>query len=146
MATGRVARTRLTVAREGFEAERMSAIIEGRCTKHPFEVAENCCRNCGYDYCSECLVYAFGPKKPPFCVACALAAAGVRSNAANRPVMSRREMRRRDKERKKARRAAEAPVGAGVGADLDWSVPEGSSSAFDWADKVDEDADGVVSF
>lgn len=80
--------------------------MDGRCIKHPFETAESACRNCGNDFCNECLVYAFGPDKPPYCVPCALAAAGVRSNAATAPAMSRREIRRREKERKKADKAA----------------------------------------
>ena len=120
---------------------------EVRCNNHGFEIAENSCRNCGYDFCNECLVYSFGPKKPPFCVACALAAAGVRANAGNRPIMSRRELRRRDKERRKARRAEEVAAVQG-GPQIDWSVPEGSSPAFDWADQMDNDAPtgNVVSF
>jgi hypothetical protein len=39
------------------------------------------CRNCHGAYCARCLVYSFGPKKPPFCVGCALRASGVRSGA-----------------------------------------------------------------
>ena len=50
--------------------------MEGRCAKHQFEASEDVCRECGNEFCSECLVYSFGPKKPPFCIACALAAAG----------------------------------------------------------------------
>jgi hypothetical protein len=37
------------------------------------------CRTCGRAYCSRCLVFAFGPNKPPYCVSCALTASGVRN-------------------------------------------------------------------
>src|SRR5262249_4633453 len=60
---------------------------DGRCYTHGFEAAENRCRHCGHEYCSECLVYAFGSNKPPYCISCALAASGVRSNAAQRPAL-----------------------------------------------------------
>lgn len=80
--------------------------MDGRCIKHPFEISEHACRNCGNDFCDECLVFAFGPDKPPYCVPCALAAAGVRSNAATPAALSRREIRRREKERKKAEKAS----------------------------------------
>jgi hypothetical protein len=54
------------------------------CEKHPFDVAVDRCRSCKFEYCSSCLVYSFGPKKPPFCVSCALDAAGIRKSSARR--------------------------------------------------------------
>jgi len=42
------------------------------------------CRTCTRPYCSRCLVYSFGPDKPPFCVGCALTASGLRNN--NKPI------------------------------------------------------------
>jgi hypothetical protein len=48
------------------------------CDAHPFDTAVGTCRNCKQDFCPDCLVFAFGPKKPPFCVPCALEAAGIR--------------------------------------------------------------------
>jgi hypothetical protein len=48
------------------------------CNRHPFDQAAGSCRACGREFCSTCLVYSFGPKKPPYCVPCALEAAGVR--------------------------------------------------------------------
>lgn len=48
------------------------------CAKHSFEIAKDVCRTCKNSYCEECLIYSFGTKKPPYCVTCALAAAGVR--------------------------------------------------------------------
>jgi hypothetical protein len=50
------------------------------CEAHPFEHAAGTCRSCGQEYCTDCLVYAFGPAKAPYCVPCALEAAGVRKS------------------------------------------------------------------
>lgn len=54
------------------------AVMAARCTKHSFEVAVAQCRSCGEPFCDDCLVYTYGPSSPPFCVPCALVAAGVR--------------------------------------------------------------------
>jgi hypothetical protein len=51
------------------------------CNSHPFDEAEGTCRVCKRPYCGSCLVYSFGPRKPPFCVPCALEAAGVRRSS-----------------------------------------------------------------
>jgi hypothetical protein len=64
------------------------------------------CRTCGWDFCGECLVYSFGPNKPAYCMSCALTASGVRSNAANPPLRTRREIKLRHKEWMRAREAA----------------------------------------
>ena len=48
------------------------------CIRHYEEPVAGRCRNCGQIYCSRCLVFAFGPKAPPYCVGCALNASGVR--------------------------------------------------------------------
>jgi len=64
-----------------------------RCVNHNFEPVESSCRTCGQGYCTECLVYSFGPKKPPFCMSCALAAAGVRRSAAVQPVRAQKTRR-----------------------------------------------------
>lgn len=64
-----------------------------RCVKHPFESAVTTCRECGYNYCGECLVYSFGANKPPYCVKCALAAAGVRKGSAVTPVRAQKSRR-----------------------------------------------------
>lgn len=69
------------------------------CVRHPFQHSDNLCKHCGLEFCRDCLVYPKGPKKPALCVSCALAASGVRSSAANRPALSRRELKRRLKER-----------------------------------------------
>jgi hypothetical protein len=60
------------------------------CAKHPFEEPSATCRSCGTPFCDDCLVYAFGPKKPPFCVHCALVAAGIRRAPKKRGLLSRR--------------------------------------------------------
>ena len=52
--------------------------MPGACDRHPFDEAHAACRVCGRTFCEPCLVYSFGPKRPPFCVPCALEAAGVR--------------------------------------------------------------------
>lgn len=49
------------------------------CLRHYEEPIADHCRDCQHPYCTRCLVYAFGPKKPPLCVSCALHAGGVRS-------------------------------------------------------------------
>lgn len=81
------------------------------CTKHPNELGVGLCQRCGMAWCQECLVYAFGPKKPPYCVECAMFAGGVRS-AAPRPAMSRRDLKARLKAAKVAAKAALAPAPA----------------------------------
>ncbi len=114
--------------------------MDDRCTSHQFEAAEDFCRTCGGGFCNECLVYAFGPGQPPFCLNCALAAAGVRSNAARAPQVSKREMRVRAKERrrkakedKKAAAAAPQPT-----IEIDWSVPPSDDSEGDGMDWMEE--------
>jgi hypothetical protein len=77
--------------------------MDRTCCKHPFERAEDSCRACASSFCGECLVYAFGPRRPPYCIGCAIAAAGVRSTAAN-PTASRRELRAAAKERRRDKR------------------------------------------
>jgi hypothetical protein len=78
--------------------------MQGRCDKHLFETAEDRCGKCGYEFCGECLVYAFGAKKPPFCIPCAVAAAGIRSNAGIKPIADGRQLRALRKERRSAAR------------------------------------------
>lgn len=48
------------------------------CTKHPFDEATGSCRTCSDTFCTDCLVYIHGVEKPPFCIPCALVAAGLR--------------------------------------------------------------------
>ena len=78
------------------------------CAKHPHERGVALCRRCGASWCGDCLVYAFGPKKPPYCMGCAMVAGGVRSAAA-RPAMSRKELKARRKQVRAAAKAPQAP-------------------------------------
>jgi hypothetical protein len=62
------------------------------CSKHPHERGVALCRRCGGSWCSSCLVYSFGPKKPPYCMSCAMVAGGVRTSAAL-PAMPKRQLK-----------------------------------------------------
>lgn len=84
------------------------------CRVHPHEVAEGVCRSCGGSFCADCLIYPFGAAEPPYCVPCAISAAGVRSNARNRPVVQGKEKKQRLNEWRKAKKrdlAAPPPDG-----------------------------------
>lgn len=52
--------------------------MAARCIKHTFDFAVAQCSACYEPFCTDCVVYPRGPKKPPTCVPCALVAAGVR--------------------------------------------------------------------
>lgn len=111
------------------------AEVEGRCIRHTFEVAEAHCRACGNEFCNECLVYAFGTSKPPFCIACALAAAGVRSNAGLPPKVTRRESRRREREMKRQHKAAKQAAKHGT-PKVEWALPSTDDDGdFEWVDE-----------
>jgi hypothetical protein len=87
--------------------------LEGRCERHLFDRAIDLCGRCGGEYCTDCLVYSFGPSKPPYCLPCAVARAGVRSNAPTYRALSGRQQRQLRKRRKEAlgtAPAANAPV------------------------------------
>lgn len=102
--------------------------MDGTCARHQFERSADLCHTCGQEFCADCLVYPFGPSKPPYCVACALTASGVRTNAARAPRVSRRELRRRARERELAEQArlSAADIGLDGGdatsIDLGWST------------------------
>lgn len=63
------------------------------CATHEEAPAAGTCRRCLGQYCDHCLVYAFGASKPPYCITCALDAAGVApastARTAARPSTSR---------------------------------------------------------
>lgn len=89
--------------------------MDGRCDKHPFEPYERTCRNCGGEFCTDCLVFSHGHRQPPYCVSCALAAAGVRSSASRQSSLPKRELRKKLRaERKAAKRTAKELVDAPV--------------------------------
>ena len=104
------------------------------CGKHPHEMGVALCRRCGHAWCNTCLVYSFGPKKPPFCMSCAMYAGGVRSNAAL-PAMGRRELKAQMKAMKADAKAAAKAAKSGDSepkpsdeveaayGETDWSTP-----------------------
>jgi hypothetical protein len=105
------------------------------CIKHPHEPMVTTCRRCAQPWCTTCLVYTYGASKPPYCIACAMVASGVRTNGAP-PAASRRVLKSRAKEAKRAakeaKRAAKAsavaleppPVeGDAAPTMADWSTP-----------------------
>lgn len=111
------------------------------CIKHPHESGVSLCRRCGGSWCADCLVYAFGPKKLPYCLSCAMVAGGVRS-AATRPAISRKELKALQKQwksntkavAKPARGAAPAPEEAPTAAMEEVAPPAApSSDTFDWS-------------
>ncbi len=82
------------------------------CTRHYEEPALDTCKNCGRTFCSRCLVYPFGNHKPPYCVGCAISAAGVRSRGkvavqAPKPERMTRAQRAQARADKKALKKAE---------------------------------------
>lgn len=101
------------------------------CTKHPHEKGTALCQRCGMSWCSDCLVFPFGPKKPPMCVECAMFAGGVRS-AAVRPAISKRELKARLKAVKAQAKAD--TKGDASGADEVAAPPaaEADEPATDW--------------
>jgi hypothetical protein len=74
-----------------------------------FEGADDLCKECGREYCHECLVYPFGPKKAPLCHSCAIAAAGIRKHAGRSRLGSRRDRKRIEKQRKEAAASEREP-------------------------------------
>ena len=101
------------------------------CQVHPYEAAEGLCRSCGGPFCADCLVYPFGPVKPPYCVPCAVTAAGVRKSARNPTVAVPKETKQRLKEWRKARkRDLASPPPDGVGT---WQRMDEADSAVDEA-------------
>jgi hypothetical protein len=104
-------------------------LLDERCARHQFEAGVDLCRQCGFAFCGECLVYSFGERQPPFCIPCALAASGVRSGAARAPAMPKKELRRREKEAKRAAKiAADAAATQAAVPEIDWSLPINGNS------------------
>jgi hypothetical protein len=99
-------------------------LLDERCARHQFEAAVDQCRQCGFAFCGECVVYAFGEHQPPYCIPCALAASGVRSGAARQPALPKKELRRREKEARRAAKEAEQVAAAQASEpQIDWSLP-----------------------
>ena len=79
--------------------------VVNHCMRHYEEPVVAHCRTCARPYCSRCLVYSFGPDKPPFCVGCALNASGVRNK--NKPVVVTAQEPGPDRRAERALRKAE---------------------------------------
>ena len=96
--------------------------MEGRCERHQFDRAIDRCGRCGGEFCHTCVVYPFGAKKAPYCLPCAVEAAGLRSGASNVRPMSRRERKQLARERKTGLVAATATVAEAEPEpfDMDW--------------------------
>ena len=80
------------------------------CMRHFEEPYVAHCRTCNRPFCGRCLVFAFGPDKPPYCIGCALNASGVRNKgqvpvAAAAPKVDKRDERWRKREEKRAAKA-----------------------------------------
>jgi hypothetical protein len=110
------------------------------CEKHSFELADGMCQRCGDWFCASCLVYAFGPKKPPLCISCAINAAGVRSTAGRVPRTSsrqiRREMRARRRELAETQAAAVGAASSEVSSPYEDEVAAWRQGGTIWEDAV----------
>ena len=90
----------------------MSHLASNHCMRHFEEPYVAHCRTCNRPFCGRCLVFAFGPDKPPYCIGCALNASGVRNKgvkavpAAAAPKVDKRDERYRKREER--RKEAEA--------------------------------------
>ena len=60
-------------------AESEGGTAVNHCMRHYEEPVMAYCRTCRNPFCNRCLVYSYGPTKPPYCVGCALFASGVRN-------------------------------------------------------------------
>ena len=77
------------------------------CMRHYEEPEVARCRTCERPFCNSCLVFAFGPKKPPYCVGCALTASGVRNNSRAHLVPATAQPASADRRVERAQRRAE---------------------------------------
>ncbi|HYF47747.1 MAG TPA: FYVE zinc finger domain-containing protein [Acidimicrobiales bacterium] len=113
------------------------------CMAHPSEHAEGLCRRCGGPFCADCLVYPFGPVKPPFCIPCAVKQGGVRTTAGNRQVVQPKENKQRLKEWRKARKRdlnSPPPDGVATWQRMDEAEADEARAAADSRRSVDRDA------
>ncbi len=109
------------------------------CGKHPHEMGVALCGRCGGSWCSNCTVYPFGPKKPPYCMSCAMVAGGVRTSAAL-PAMPRRMLKAQMKALK-AQAKAEAKAARNPAApEPERELADASVSGTDWSTPWWEDS------
>ncbi len=88
----------------------MSQLATNHCMRHFEEPYVAHCRTCERPFCGRCLVFAFGPDKPPYCIGCALSASGVRNKGvkpvvAAAPKVDKRDERYRKREERRAAKA-----------------------------------------
>ncbi len=96
------------------------------------------CGDCGHNFCEECVVFPFGPKKAPVCISCALELGGISSRATGRPKLSRQSIRERRAAQRKAQKTArkeQAPVGSqSAGAGPEQDEPDAAPTPQHWID------------
>ena len=80
--------------------EQMSPATSFSCVKHPITMGEYICGDCGHQFCPECVVFPFGLRKPPLCLACALAKGGISRRDQGLPKLGRRQVKQRVKARR----------------------------------------------
>jgi hypothetical protein len=111
------------------------------CEKHPFDEAKAMCGRCAYHYCQDCLVFHKGPNKAPFCIPCALLAAGVKTNGGPVPRLGKKELKAELKAQRAAMKDATGgnasrsgppslPPHLGSGPEIDWAAMERAEAAF----------------
>ena len=83
-------------------------------------------------------MYAFGPKKPPFCLSCAMVAGGVRTAGAL-PALSKKELKAQAKAREREAKAADEAASAPAVTEPELS-PEAADGDTDWATPWWEDS------
>jgi hypothetical protein len=113
------------------------------CIQHPHEHAEGLCRKCGAPYCADCLVYPFGPAKPPFCIPCAVNAGGVRTTAGSPRLAQPKETKQRLKEWRKARKRdlnSPPPDGVATWQKMDEAAAEDAEEAAQAKAEAERDA------
>jgi hypothetical protein len=91
--------------------------VGGNCQKHYFEPAIDVCGCCLGEYCRDCVVYPFGRRKLPYCMHCAVVAAGLRTGVGARPLdraQRRAAMHRREELQASSERRPPAGRHAGV--------------------------------
>jgi hypothetical protein len=99
--------------------------MEGRCHRHQFDSAVDRCQMCGNGFCVTCLVYPKGQRKPPYCLPCAVHAAGVRNGAGSGKKITWRERRQLTKERKEASAGGTVAAPAPETFDTEWMTKVG---------------------
>ena len=94
--------------------------MEGRCERHLFDQAVDLCGRCGFEFCADCLVYSFGASKPPFCLPCAVKAAGLRQSSGGMSGGRKARKQFQQKREEFLARRSDAPVSGGVRLDDSW--------------------------